>query len=841
MKRLVIGMAAHVDSGKTTLSEAMLYRSGEIRKQGRVDNGDAFLDTYPVERSRGITVFSKQAVMHCGDGEYTILDTPGHADFSAETERALSVFDYAVLVISGTDIVQSHTEVLWRLLQRYGIPAFVFVNKMDISPFEKQDIIKQLKDRLSEGITDFSDDDLYDTLSLASEEMMNEFLETGGISDGTVKRGIACGNIFPCYFGSALKNIGIDEFLRGLDRFTEEKKYPEEFGARVFKITEEQGVRLAHMKITGGSLRVRMAVGEEKVGRIRVYSGAKYSCPDNAAGGTVCAAEGLESVRAGQGLGFEKNSAHPVLEPVMTYRMILPDNADPAVMLQNMYALERENAELHVVWNSQLRQIHLRLMGKIQLEILTGIIRDRFGINVTFADCGIAYRETVGGTVIGSGHYEPLRHYAEVRLRIDPLPPGSGIQLGTECGEDMLDRNFQRLILSVLENTTHAGVLTGSPLTDVRITLISGKAHKKHTEGGDFRQAACRAVRQGLMKAESVLLEPWYDFTLEVPSENTGRALSDLQRMCAEFSAPEIAGDTSIIKGAAPVSEMASYHSETAGYTKGRGRLFCAVKGYFPCHNSDDVIQRIGYDCGGDTENPADSVFCSHGAGYIVKWDEADGYMHTSADNAGDETVTGDNAPTPAQIARYRARLYDDNELMAIFERTYGKIDRDPRAAMRRPPEPQKYKAKPLPAGPEYLLVDGYNIIFSWEELKNIARDNLDAARSSLINILCNYQGFKQCELILVFDAYKVKGNHRETERVCNISVVYTKEAETADMYIEKVTHELAKTRRVRVATSDGTEQLIILGNGAYRVSSAEFHEEVKAVEKAIRSIIGGG
>lgn len=841
MKRLVIGMAAHVDSGKTTLSEAMLYRSGEIRRLGRVDNADAFLDTYPVERSRGITVFSKQAVMSYGGGEYTILDTPGHADFTAETERALLTFDYAILVISGTDIVQSHTEVLWRLLERYNIPAFIFVNKMDISGLDREDIIKQLQNRLSGGVTDFSQDGLADRLSLASEDMMNEFLENGDISDNTVSREIIGRNIFPCFFGSALKTDGVDDFLAGLDRFTAKKNYPDEFGARVFKITEEQGVRLAHLKITGGSLKVRMAVGEEKVGRIRIYSGAKYTCADEVFPGTVCAAEGLGSVFAGQGLGYEKNSENPAVEPVMTYRMILPEKTDPAVILKKMQVLQQEDPQLHIMWNEQLQEIHLRLMGEIQLEILTGMIRERLGIDVSFDSCGIAYRETIAETVTGSGHYEPLRHYAEVRLRLDPAERGSGIQLASECSEDVLDRNFQRLILWILEDKSHVGVLTGSPLTDVKITLISGRAHKKHTEGGDFRQAACRAVRQGLRKGKSVLLEPWYDFTLEIPAENTGRALSDLQRMSAEFSVPENGEDMNIIKGTAPVSEMVSYHSEVLGYTKGRGRLFYTVKGYFPCHNEEEVIERIGYDCGGDTENPADSVFCSHGAGYIVRWDEADRYMHTSAENSDDDEDNSENygaAPTPAEIARYKARLYDDNELMAIYERTYGKIDRDPRAAMRRPSEPPKYKTKPLPKGPEYLLVDGYNIIFSWDELKELAKDSLDTARSSLVNTLCNYQGFKQCELILVFDAYKVKGNHRETERVHNISVVYTKEAETADMYIEKVTHELAKTRRVRVATSDGTEQMIILGNGAYRVSSSEFHEEVQAVERAIRSII---
>ncbi len=839
-------MIAHVDSGKTTLSEALLFRSGEIRRQGRVDHGDAFLDTHHIERERGITVFSKQAVIHFGNSEYTLLDTPGHADFSAETERTMCVLDYAVMVISGSEGVQNHTETLWHLLARYKIPTFIFVNKMDISAFDKEYILKNLSSALSDRCADFSPnrekEEFFEEIAVHDEKLMNVFLENDFIPDEDIAQAVAERKIFPCYFGSALKLKGIDELLDGLERYTFQKAAGTDFGAKIFKITEEQGVRLTHMKITSGSLKVRSLIDGEKVSRIRVYSGAKFSSPEEVFAGTVCAAEGLSKTRAGQGLGAEQSALPPVLEPVMTYRMILPQGADEHTVLDQMRVLEQQDPQLHVFWNSRLREIHVSLMGEIQLEILKSLISERFGLDAEFDKGNIVYKETISAAVNCSGHYEPLRHYAEVRLRLEPAARGSGIEILSECREDNLDRNWQRLIISNLEEKVHVGVLTGSPITDMKIILTAGRAHLKHTEGGDFRQAAWRAVRQGLRKAESILLEPWYDFTLEVPSEALGRAISDIQRMCGEFSAPETSGDISVIKGSVPAAEIADYHSELMGYSHGKGRLLCVPKGYLPCHNAEEVISRIGYNCDEDTENSADSVFCSHGAGHIVKWNEADGYMHTQppADNSRNEEISPETLQRQARD--YRSRLAEDKELMEIFERTYGKINRDPRHALHTERDISEKKQKPVPMqnGTEYMLVDGYNIIFAWDELKTLAAESLDAARSRLINILCNYQGFRQCELILVFDAYKVKGNDREVEKHCGISVVYTKEAETADMYIEKVSHELGKNNRVRVATSDGAEQIIILGNGAFRVSAEEFRLEVKAVEKAIRDFIDG-
>lgn len=842
MKRLVIGMIAHVDSGKTTLAEAMLYTSGAIRRQGRVDRGDAFLDTHSIERSRGITVFSKQAVMEHGGSAFTLLDTPGHADFSAETERALRALDYAVLVISGTDGVQSHTETLWRLLTRYRIPAFIFVNKMDISAYERSVLMGGLSSRLDGGCIDFSAnrsrDVLFEEVAVRDEVLMDDFLEHGEIAPENIRRAIFERKLFPCFFGSALKLDGIDEFLSGLDFYTEEKTCTNEFGARAFKITEEQGVRLTHLKITGGSLKVRSVIGGEKVNRIRIYSGSKFQTADEVFSGTLCAVEGLSKSYAGQGFGTESNADVPLLEPVLNYRLILPPKTDLHGALVQMRKLEEEDPQLHVVWNEQTQEIHVQLMGEIQLEILRTVIAERFGYEVQFGAGSIVYKETIAKAVEGIGHYEPLRHYAEVRLLLEPLERGSGLHFASDCREDDLDRNWQRLILTHLEERVHIGVLTGSPITDMKITLTAGRAHLKHTEGGDFRQATYRAVRQGLRSAESVLLEPWYDFTLEVPSESVGRALSDLQRMCGEFSAPEMCGEMSVIKGCAPVSEMQDYSGEVIGYTRGKGRLNLILKGYLPCHNADEVTAAVGYDCDGDLENTADSVFCSHGAGHTVKWCDVPEHAHTSSRREYRESA--ETEVTPRQVSEYRARLAEDKELMEIFERTYGKIKRDERHAMRTEkhiPE-QKHKAKPLPQGPEYLLVDGYNIIFAWDELKELAADNLDLARNTLINRLCNYQGFKRNNVIVVFDAYRVRGNHREIERYCGVDVVYTKESETADSYIEKVSHELGRSHRVRVATSDGTEQIIILGNGAFRVSAAEFRDEVMRVEAAIREII---
>lgn len=855
MKRLVIGMTAHVDSGKTTLSEALLYRSGEIRRLGRVDHGNAFLDTHSIERSRGITVFSKQAVMRLGEDEFTLLDTPGHVDFSAETERAFRVLDYAILVISGIDGVQSHTETLWRLLRKYGIPTFIFVNKMDISSFDREYLLNGLKCRLSEKITDFSSgrsrEELCDSLALCSEELMNNFLEQGDIPDSEIVREISHGNVFPCFFGSALKLTGIDELLSCISQYTITPDYADSFGARVYKITTENGVRLTHMKVTGGSLRVKTAIKcgrdenspEEKINQIRIYSGAKFVTADEAFPGTLCAVTGLTKSFAGEGIGFEKDGAPPILESVLSYRVIPPEGVDSHTMITCLRELEEEDPQLRIIWYEQLREIHVQLMGEIQLEILKTLIAERFNMNVEFGEGKIAYKETISAPVEGVGHYEPLRHYAEVHLLMEPLDPGSGLVFAAECSEDSLDRNWQRLVLTHLEEKNHVGVLTGSPITDMKITLVAGRAHLKHTEGGDFRQATYRAVRMGLRSAETVLLEPWYDFRLEIPEECVGRAFSDLQRMDAEFTTPESDGENAVISGSVPVSTMRSYHTDIAGYTRGKGRLSCMTKGYFPCRNAEEIIAEIGYDCDGDTDNPADSVFCSHGAGCVVKWNEVRSRMHVdSGFRFNDETDASNGIESVVKQHHKSSVTASDDELMEIFERTYGKIKRPPRETMRTVHEVQKvrtHKAAPIPAGPSYLLVDGYNIIFAWDELKCLAKDNLDLARNTLINILCNYQGFKQCEVILVFDAYRIPGNYREIEKVSNITVVYTKEAETADMYIEKTAHELGKNHRVRVATSDRLEQIIILGSNAYRVSAEEFHKEVKAAEREIREIIG--
>lgn len=849
MKRIVIGMTAHVDSGKTTLSEALLYTAGELRKLGRVDHGDAFLDSDPIERSRGITVFSKQAVMRLDGDEYTLLDTPGHVDFSAETERALRVLDYAVLVISGTDGVQSHTETLWRLLKRYDIPAFIFVNKMDISFLEKQSHMNELKRKLSPGCVDLSGDNgMTEELAECSEELMNSFLDSGDIPDELIAGAIKRREVFPVIFGSALKLRGVKELINAIERFTRQPQSTEEFGAVIYKITtDEQGARLTHMKITGGSLKVKATLEcggkQEKVNQIRIYSGTKFTTTDEATAGTLCAVTGLSSGSAGEGLGRESSCPSPLLEPVMTYRMVLPPKTDIPSTLAKLQELCDEDPMLRIVWNEQLKEIHVQLMGEIQLEVLTSVLRSRFGLEVAFDQGSIAYKETIAAPVEGVGHYEPLRHYAEVHLLLEPGERGTGLQFFTDCRKDDLDTNWQRLILTHLEEKTHIGVLTGSPITDMKITVVAGKAHIKHTEGGDFRQATYRAVRQGLRTARSVLLEPWYDFTLTVPQEFTGRAMTDLQRMNGDILPPRNTGDETEFTGSAPVSELRGYQSDVMGYTRGKGRISCVPGGYRPCHNTDEVIAGIGYDCDADTENSADSVFCSHGAGVLVPWNEAPARMHVDSglrfgENDREEP---EHMVTPQQVNSYKQRVAADKELMEIFERTYGKIKRDERSAMRtekRPPPPKTPKLPLPPKGPEYLLVDGYNIIFGWEELNKLAKENLELARTRLINILCNYQGFRRCELILVFDAYRVKGNHREIEKEHGITVVYTKEAETADMFIEKTAHQLGREKRVRVATSDNVEQIIIMGSGAIRVSASEFLAEVKEVEEAIRRII---
>ena len=842
MKRAVIGMTAHVDSGKTTLVEAMLFESGNLRKIGRVDHGDAFLDTHEIEKSRGITVFSKQAVMKYGGSELTLLDTPGHTDFSAETERAYSVLDAAILVISGLDGVQSHTETLWQLLSHYNIPVFIFVNKMDISPYDKADLLNRLKTSLSDKITDFSDNEPYEELALCSESLMEEYLEKGVISEENIGKEIGKRNVFPCFFGSALKLSGVKEFISLVEKYCPEEEKKDSFGGRVYKITEENGTRLTHIKVTGGSLRVKSLVScgkentEEKINQIRIYSGAKFVTVDEAEQGMLCAVTGLSSAYAGEGLGFERDIVKPVLEPVLSYRVILPEKIDIHTAVAQLKRLQEEDPLLNVSYNEQLSEIHVRLMGEIQLEILRTLINERFGYLVSFDSGSIAYKETIAERVEGVGHYEPLRHYAEVHLLMEPLPTGSGLLLEADCSEDILDRNWQRLILTHLMEKTHIGVLTGSPITDMKITVKGGRAHLKHTEGGDFRQATYRAVRMGLRMAKSVLLEPWYDFRLQIPTENLGRALNDMQRLNAEFAPPEAMGEASVISGSAPVALMRDYHTELAGYTKGKGRLSLSFKGYYPCSAPEKVIETIGYNPDADLDNTADSVFCAHGAGFAVKWNEVPKYMHVES------CIREKREESPVSVKRYASSAsYDDKELTEIFERTYGKIKRDPRSLMKTEMEkkPEKpYKSAYIPKGPEYLLVDGYNIIFAWDELSKLAEESLELARNTLINILCNYQGYRKCSLILVFDAYRVKGNNREIEEIGNIKVVYTKEAETADMYIEKAAHELGRDYRVRVATSDRLEQLIILGNGAYRVSASEFYAEVKKTENAIREIM---
>ncbi len=848
MKRLVIGILAHVDSGKTTLSEAMLFRSGEIRRLGRVDHGDAFLDTNEIEKEKGITIFSKQAEFTSGGAEITLLDTPGHIDFSTEAERTLQVLDYAVLVISGTDGVQSHTETLWDLLDRYEVPVFIFVNKMDISSFERKSLMDELKAKLSDGCVDFSDRssaDFAEECAVCSERLMEEALSDESVSDEAVSEAVRDRTLFPCFFGSALKLEGIDEFIEALDVYTQETVYPEGFGAKVFKISEdEQGKRLTHMKITGGTLKVKDRIEgrerdgerwEEKADRIRIYSGDKARAVDEAYPGMVCAVTGLTKTYPGEGLGNESDSDIPVLEPVLTYRVELDEKTDVHTALMDLRKIEEEEPQLHIIWNEHLKEIHIQLMGEVQIEVLRRIIFERFGMKVGFGRGSISYRETIAAPVVGIGHFEPLRHYAEVHLLLEPLQRGEGLKFETSCPEDMLDRNWQRLVLTHLKEKAHLGVLTGSPITDMRITLIAGRAHKKHTEGGDFRQATYRAVRQGLRSAESVLLEPWYRFRLEVPQENIGRAMTDIQNMGGSFEAPRTNGETSVISGSVPVSEMRDYHTELTNYTRGRGRLFTTLDGYRECHNAEEVIAEIGYDADGDIENPADSVFCSHGAGFIVKWDEVKDHAHV--ENGVSDT---EEEETEARVSEYIRRVADDDELLRIFEKTYGPVKRrrDTSPVVRRAASKPKHKSKPLPQGPLYVLVDGYNIIFAWDELKKAAEDSLDLAREMLINRMANYRGFTQCELILVFDAYKVKGNPGEVENVHGISVVYTKEAETADMYIEKVTHELGKKHRVRVATSDNLEQLIILGAGAVRVSASEFEKEVCDTEEEIRKYL---
>ena len=852
-KQIVLGILAHVDSGKTTLSEAMLYRAGVTRRLGRVDHKDAFLDTDTLERARGITIFSKQALLTAGDTDITLLDTPGHVDFSTETERTLQVLDYAVLVVSGTDGVQSHTETLWRLLRRYHVPTFVFVNKMDLPGMERQELLAQLNRRLGEGFVDFGAEqaDRDEALALCDENLMDRMLDAGQLQDADLIPAIARRHVFPCWFGAALKLEGVDTLLDGLDRYTRPAPALEAFGAKVFKVSQdEQGARLTWLRVTGGELKVKAqltgeADGEpwaEKANQLRLYSGAKYTLTEAIGPGQVCAVTGLTKARPGEGLGAERDSDLPVLEPVLSYQVLLPEGADMHAALGKLHRLEEEEPQLHVVWNETLGEIHVQLMGEIQLEVLRSLLAERFGLAVEFGPGGILYKETITEPMEGVGHYEPLRHYAEVHLKLEPLPRGSGMQFAADCREEVLDKNWQRLVLTHLEEKQHLGVLTGSPLTDVKITLIAGRAHLKHTEGGDFRQATYRAVRQGLMLAKSQLLEPWYAFRLEVPAENIGRAMSDIQRMEGTFDPPESGEETAVLTGFAPVSTMRSYPMEVVSYTRGRGHLSLILDGYRPCHNAQEVIAAIGYEPEHDLDNPADSVFCAHGAGFVVPWDQVRSHMHVDS-GWGKSTRPEQEAAVPQRRAMaYRATLEEDAELLKIFERTYGPIKRDPLAAFRpvQKRERPDFAAEQWEIAPEYLLVDGYNIIFAWDELNALSKESLDAARHKLMDILCNYQGFQKCVLILVFDAYRVPGSPGSIEQYHNIHVVYTKEAETADMFIERVTHEIGRNRRVRVATSDGMEQIIILGHGALRVSARMFHEEVQNVEKQIRALVQG-
>ena len=842
MKRLTIGILAHVDSGKTTLSEGLLYCTGMLRKLGRVDHGDAFLDTHALEKSRGITIFSKQARLLYGDCEFTLLDTPGHVDFSAEAERTLSVLDYALLVVSGSEGIQPHTETLFKLLCRYGVPTFVFINKMDISHLSRQELMGGLK-RLGEGFIDFSDDvpkdEFYDGLAMCSEDMMEQYLDTGTVPADAIRQSIRQRQVFPCFFGSALKLEGIKELLAGLEEYTTEPPRGDEFGARIFKISDDpQGARLTHMKITSGCLKVKDVLHgsgwAEKADQIRIYSGAKYQTVDQAPAGMVCAVTGLTAAHPGDGLGAEAGAPSPVLEPVLAYRAVLPEGVDAHKALSALRKLEDADPALHVAWNEGLQEIRVQLMGEVQLEIVQSLLKERFGLDIGFDQGGILYKETITSTVEGVGHYEPLRHYAEVHLLLQPLEAGGGLVFSTGCKEDELDKNWQRLILTHLKEKTHLGVLTGSPITDMSITLVAGKAHLKHTEGGDFRQATYRALRQGLMQAESRLLEPWYSFSLQVPQECVGRAMNDLQAMGASFDPPEQRQEDAVISGTAPVIKLQGYPAVLTGYTKGRGRLSCEGARYLPCHNSDEVIAAIGYDPESDTDNPADSVFCSHGAGHTVKWNAVFDNMHIPA------VLRPKSEPEHEHAAPILSRS-DEEELIRIYERTYGPIRSNPIAAFR-PSVSVQSQGFRLPeaaeTGPEYLLVDGYNIIFAWDDLAAIAKEDMDLARSRLVNLMCNYRGLHRCEVILVFDAYRIKGNTGSVETVNNISVVYTKEAETADSYIERTTHELSKNYRVQVATSDRMEQLIIIGNGAMRISADAFRKEVDRTEAAMRELM---
>ena len=862
MKKLVVGILAHVDAGKTTLSEALLYRAGSLRKLGRVDHQDAFLDNFDIERERGITVFSKQAILPLGDTQITLLDTPGHVDFSAETERTLQVLDCAILVISAADGVQAHTRTLWHLLERYGVPTFLFINKMDLPNRGADELLAELRSRLNDGCVDFtqSGDALYESIATCGEAALDHYLESGSVPESEICALIAGRRLFPCFFGSALRLEGVEDLTHSICRLVRQPHYPAQFAAKVYKISRDaSGTRLTWMKITGGSLKVKSLltnrraglapeeIWEEKADQLRLYSGAKFTPADEVSAGSVCAVTGLTRTCPGMGLGGEPDSQEPVLSPVLTYRLLLPDGVDPHTAFPKLAQLEEEDPMLRIVWEEGSRQLHVQLMGEVQLEIIQRLIADRFGWAVTFGEGAIVYRETIAAPAVGIGHYEPLRHYAEAHLLLEPLERGAGLHFGSLCSEDVLARNWQRLILTHLEEKVHRGVLTGSPITDLRISIVAGRSHAKHTEGGDFRQATWRAVRQALMGAENVLLEPWYDFRLELPTETVGRAMSDLQRMSGTIDNQETLEGESVLTGRAPVSELRGYSALVTAYTRGQGRLMCTLRGYDLCHNSEEVIAQRGYEPEHDLLNPADSVFCSHGAGVNVKWDEVPAHAHVDSGlRLGQKpSVVPPQTSAPRRASAPVSGTQLDKELESIFEKTYGPIkNRGPRPMETPVYHPdqrrtEKSAAALRQAGPEYLLVDGYNIIFAWDDLKALARDSLEGARQQLMDILCNYQGWRGCHVILVFDAYKVPHGTGEVEKYHNIHVVYTKEAETADSYIEKATFELSKgSNRVTVATSDSVEQLIILGHGALRISARSFRQEVEQARAQLESAL---
>ena len=853
MKKLTVGIVAHVDCGKTTLSEALLYTKGAIRSLGRVDHKNTFLDTFELERKRGITIFSKQAEFNTEKFNITLVDTPGHVDFSAETERVFSILDLAIILVSAASGVQSHTETLWSLLRKHKIPTIIFVNKMDVPNADRETLIKGIKKKLSQSAIPTEHLSNFEEVAMCSEGLMDAYIEKGKLDDMDIASAISECELFPCIFGSALKLSGIDELIKCIDSYALAKTCSQEFGARVFKINhDENGNRLTHIKVTGGSLDVKSTISytdkdgndrAEKIEQIRIYQGDKFSTVNNVAAGTVCTVTGLTSLLPGDTLGFEVADFSPVLTPVLNYKVFLPKGLDSHTALSKIRILEAEDPMLKVSFNEQLGEIHLLLMGEIQLEIIKHQIKERFGFDVEFGEGGIVYRETISNTVEGIGHYEPLRHYSEVHLLLSPGERGTGLVFDSECDTDELEKNWQRLILTHLDEKTHVGVLTGCPITDMKITLVSGRAHKKHTEGGDFREATYRAVRQGLMKAQNVLLEPWYSYEISVPTENLGRVMTDVQKMSGSMLAPENDGEYSILRGKAPVSEMRSYPSELSGISHGKGRISLTLSGYDICHNTQEVIDSYSYNPEADIYNSPDSIFCTGGAAVFVRWSEVESYMHLPSYFTIDKQVIEEKRELKRRAAEYCAAAATDKELMEIFERTYGKIKQrvtekvkyNPSVAK---PKEKVYKAKPLPKGPEYLLIDGYNIIFAWDEMKRIAAGRLEDARDALIERLCNFQGFIKQEIILVFDAYKVKKSPGSVEDFRNIKVVYTKEAETADSYIEKTAHTLSKNHIVRVATSDGPEQMIILGSGALRVPAMSFIKEITDAEKAIRDYI---